>query len=145
MSGPCSFPECEKPVASRGLCITHVHQARYAKDPAVRAEAQKYIAPPKRRRHRKAGGNGDPADEPFAEVGQVVDMPELAAVPHGRHVEILVGTLCKFATVLGVGRCHHNPKTNERIWTGPNGETVMVDAEGRLHHVRRTIGEAIEI
>ena len=167
----CNVPGCGKNALGRGLCGTHYTRAMKGRAGPEKDEALAWASEPKGRRGGKddppagkrppgqdADGLGPDADADRDENAGVDPVREKysnrspaagtepAAVPHAKAVERIIGTVAVFASNMGLGRPTFFEATGERTWVSPINDTeIMLDADGHLHSIRRTVGAAIEI
>jgi len=73
------------------------------------------------------------------------ETPPPAAVAAGECTRRIVETVCRFALEMRLGRPSLNEKTGDRTWVSDNGDEILLDADGNLRRVRRTIGPPLEI
>jgi hypothetical protein len=112
----CNVPDCgpHKKLLGRGLCSKHYYYLK-SPDPAKRAEANKYAAPPKRK-------GGKAAEPPAVPAGD----PQAAETPP--EADIRIAAITEFASALGI---RHSEFGKGRLFTRPEwGERVLVLTEG---------------
>lgn len=103
-------------------------------------------------------GPDDAAGVQVASTGRAAAHRKAAAVAHCEEggvvlkarsreaqIETVIGTVCLFASEMGLGRPTLVEASGQRTWVGPDGKEIILDADGQLHHVTRKVGPAIEL
>lgn len=60
----CNVPDCKKPASARGLCTGHYYHLRHGRDPARRADAERYALRKRKTNPGPERSEGPANDEP---------------------------------------------------------------------------------
>lgn len=152
MAKECNMPDCSKTVQGRGLCSKHYYWLTKGRNPAQKAEVEKYAAesvrPPGGDRRARAPITGESTLAEVVdgqpEVGDSVDdsQPEVGD-PVGEDVHDGAAMVNVFAEYLGLSRMRC-PGDRGVIYGNPSSDKYMlVSPEGRLHPVQIKVGNPV--
>jgi len=124
MAKECNFPDCERKVASRGLCLKHYSQATTARTPSIRDKALEYILAPTRPPTGKRNSAFNSSDDFIADPAQPLTIGALGDAARAA-IDESYRALGAKAVKFGIDGCdgmlYVFPEQRQSIWIGPEG------------------------